>query len=76
MVASGSDATLLVSPGERVEPVHLLDVLLSIPAKGLTNVEFPLQIARDQLARSALREHRVLLLSDCVRNAGPDPRGL
>jgi Mg-chelatase subunit ChlD len=75
VVAFGSDATLLVSPGERVEPVHLLDVLLSIPAKGLTNVEFPLKIARDQLARSSLREHRVLLLSDCVHNAGPDPRG-
>lgn len=74
VVAFGSDATLLAKLDERVEPLHLLNALLSIPAKGLTNVEFPLQVARDQLARSPLRECRVLLLSDCVHNAGPDPR--
>lgn len=74
VVAFGSDATIIAAPGERVEPVRLLETLLSIPAKGLTNVEFPLQVARDVLSRSTLRERRVLLLSDCVHNAGPDPR--
>jgi Mg-chelatase subunit ChlD len=44
------------------------------PARGLTNVAFPLQVARRELARAPARDARVLLLSDCVHNAGPDPR--
>lgn len=75
VVAFGSDATLLATLGEHIVPERLLEALLRIPARGLTNVEFPLQIARDQLARCPLQDARVLLLSDCVHNAGPDPRG-
>ena len=48
--------------------------MLRIPAKGLTNVAFPLQVAARELARVPARDARVLLLSDCVHNAGPDPR--
>jgi hypothetical protein len=43
-------------------------------AAGLTNIAFPLQIAARELARIPARDARVLLLSDCVHNAGPDPR--
>jgi hypothetical protein len=53
---------------------RLLDALLRIPARGLTNIWFPLQVARRQLAAVPARDARVLLLSDCVHNAGPDPR--
>ncbi len=74
VVAFGSDATMLSSLGDRIAPRRLLDALLGIPARGLTNVAFPLEIAGDELARSPLQESRVLLLSDCVHNAGPDPR--
>ncbi|WP_051218546.1 hypothetical protein [Nocardioides insulae] len=35
---------------------------------------FPLELAKAQLNRRDERESRVLLLSDCVHNAGPDPR--
>ena len=35
---------------------------------------FPLQVAARELARVPARDGRVLLLSDCVHNAGPDPR--
>jgi Mg-chelatase subunit ChlD len=52
----------------------LLDQLLAIPAKGLTNVAFPLQQASRELGRAPARDARVVLLSDCVHNAGPDPR--
>ena len=42
--------------------------------RGLTNVAFPLQLAAAQLRRVPARDARVVLLSDCVHNAGPDPR--
>lgn len=35
---------------------------------------FPLAVARDLLSTRPARDARVLLLSDCVHNAGPDPR--
>jgi Mg-chelatase subunit ChlD len=70
VVAFWSDAAVLVPLGHRVAPA----TLLRIPARGLTNVSFPLVVARQQLARAPARDARVLLLSDCVHNAGPDPR--
>jgi hypothetical protein len=54
--------------------MELLDTILRLPAQGLTNVAFPLELAAKQLARAPLRDARVILLSDCVHNAGPDPR--
>jgi Mg-chelatase subunit ChlD len=74
VVAFWSDAALLVPLGRPVSPDRVLDLLLHIPARGLTNVGFPLEIAARQLARVPVRDARVLLLSDCVHNAGPDPR--
>jgi hypothetical protein len=52
------------------------ETMLRVPAQGLTNVGFPLQVAARELARVPARDARVLLLSDCVHNAGPDPRPL
>jgi hypothetical protein len=48
--------------------------MLRIPARGLTNIAFPLQVAARELAIVPALDARVLLLSDCVHNAGPDPR--
>lgn len=76
VIAFWSDAAVLLELGHRFEPLALLDALLRIPAKGLTNVAFPLQTAARQLARVPARDARVVLLSDCVHNAGPDPRPL
>ncbi len=50
--------------------------MLRIPARGLTNIAFPLQAAAGELARVPARDAGVVLLSDCVHNAGPDPRPL
>lgn len=74
VVAFWSDAAILAHLGQHVSSGRLLDTLLRIPAKGLTNLSFPLQSAQRELARIPARDARVLLLSDCVHNAGPDPR--
>lgn len=74
VVAFWSDAAILLHLGFEVKPMDLLDTLLRIPARGLTNVAFPLEIAARELARVPARDARVVLLSDCVHNAGPDPR--
>jgi Mg-chelatase subunit ChlD len=76
VVAFWSDAAVLSHLGQHVPPQRLLDQMLRIPARGLTNIAFPLQVAARELARVPARDARVLLLSDCVHNAGPDPRPL
>jgi Mg-chelatase subunit ChlD len=75
VIAFWSDASVLLQLGAPFAPLKLLDSLLRLPAQGLTNVGFPLQIAANELARKPNPDARVLLLSDCVHNAGPDPRG-
>jgi Mg-chelatase subunit ChlD len=76
VIAFWSDAAILLELGEPVRPLELIDAMLRIPARGLTNVAFPLQLAARRLAAVPPRDARVLLLSDCVHNAGPDPRPL
>jgi Mg-chelatase subunit ChlD len=76
VIAFWSDAAVLNHLGHQAWPQQLLDTMLRIPAKGLTNLAFPLQVAVRELARVPARDARVLLLSDCVHNAGPDPRSL
>lgn len=74
VIAFWSDAALIVPLGRPVTTERLVDELLALPAQGLTNVSFPLQIAVEQLAGASTADARVILLSDCVHNAGPDPR--
>jgi Mg-chelatase subunit ChlD len=74
VIAFWSDAAVLAPLGRHPSSGRIIDTLLRIPARGLTNVGFPLQVAHRQLARIPARDARVLLLSDCVHNAGPDPR--
>lgn len=74
VIAFWSDAAVLLRLGQPIRPLELLDAMLRIPARGLTNAAFPLELAAQQLAGVADRDARVVLLSDCVHNAGPDPR--
>jgi Mg-chelatase subunit ChlD len=76
VIAFWSDAAVLSHLGQHVPPERLVESMLRMPARGLTNLAFPLQVARRELARVPARDARVLLLSDCVHNAGPDPRPL
>ena len=71
VVAFWSDAAILSHLGQHIRPQALLDTMLRIPAKGLTNIAFPLQVAARELARVPARDARAVLLSDCVHNAGP-----
>ncbi|MCW2523205.1 MAG: hypothetical protein JWO63_1540 [Frankiales bacterium] len=75
VIAFWSDAAVLLPMGASFHPQGVLDALLRVPARGLTNVGFPLQLAAVELAKRPSLDARVLLLSDCVHNAGPDPRG-
>ncbi|WP_124711310.1 vWA domain-containing protein [Gordonia insulae] len=74
VIAFWSDAALLSPLGRPVEPDQVVDQLLTLPSQGLTNVGFALSVAADQLRGTPAADSRVLLLSDCVHNAGPDPR--
>lgn len=74
VIAFWSDAVVLTHLGQQFSTGFLVNSMVRIPARGLTNIAFPLQIAHHELARIRTREARVLLLSDCVHNAGPDPR--
>lgn len=76
VIAFWSDAAVLSHLGDQVRPLDLLDGMLRVPARGLTNVAFPLELAAKELAGTPPRDARVVLLSDCVHNAGPDPRPL
>ena len=76
VVAFWSDAAVLAHLGQPAPAGRLLDEMLRIPARGLTNIAFPLQVAAGELARIPAQDARVVLLSDCVHNAGPDPRPL
>jgi Mg-chelatase subunit ChlD len=76
VVAFWSDAAVLAHLGQQLAPQRIVESMTRIPARGLTNLAFPLQVARRELARAPARDARVLLLSDCVHNAGPDPRPL
>lgn len=76
VVAFWSDAAVLSPLTVPTTSAALLDQLLRIPARGLTNVGFGLQVAHAELARSAARRRTAILLSDAVHNAGPDPRGI
>jgi Mg-chelatase subunit ChlD len=74
VVAFWSDAAVLVGFGEPITPLGVLDTLLRVPARGLTNVAFALETASGLLRKVPAADSRVVLLSDCVHNAGPDPR--
>lgn len=74
LVAFWSDAALLSPLAEPATATDMLDRLLRIPARGLTNVGFGLSVAHAELATSAVRRRTAILLTDAVHNAGPDPR--
>jgi Mg-chelatase subunit ChlD len=74
LIAFWSDAAVVKGLTESAPPSSLLDTLLRIPARGLTNVGFGLSAGRAELARSAARRRTAILLTDAVHNAGPDPR--
>ena len=76
VVAFWSDAAMLLRFGETSSLEDVVDQMLALTASGLTNVGFSLEVAERELRYRASSQQRVILLSDCVHNAGPDPRGI
>jgi Mg-chelatase subunit ChlD len=74
VIAFWKDAVIVQPTHRRRSEAQVLEDLLRLPAKGLTNVGFALEVALDELARSRARRRSAILLSDAVHNAGPDPR--
>ena len=74
VVAFWKDAAIVRPMGPAPADARLLDELLSIPAKGLTNVSFALSTGLAQLRSARARRRCGIPLSDSVHNAGPDPR--
>lgn len=74
VIAFWSDTAVLSRLGQHIPPQKLVESMVRMPARGLTDLAFPPQAGRRELARVPARGARVLLLSDCVHNAGPDPR--
>jgi len=72
VIAFWSDAAVLRRLTRRLDATRLIDDLVAIPAGGLTNVAFGLEAAGAML-RDGRGDRRVLMISDCVHNAGPDP---
>ncbi len=74
LIGFWSDAALLEPLTGNTSPIVLLDRLLRIPARGLTNVHFALSVGDSVLKASSARRQVGVLLTDAVHNAGPDPR--
>jgi Mg-chelatase subunit ChlD len=74
VIAFWKDVAILRARTTHVDPVALIDELLRIEPRGLTNVCGAIELAARELARSSLERRCIVLLSDCVHNAGPDPR--
>ena len=74
VVAFWSDAIVLQTCQNRRNPFDMVDDLLALEAEGLTNVAHGLETGIELLGPVVYRDSRVILLSDCLHNAGPDPR--
>lgn len=72
VVAFWSDAAVLLPLTRRPHVGALLDTLAGLEVGGLTNVGFALEAA-GRVGHHSQGERRVILFSDCVHNAGPDP---
>jgi Mg-chelatase subunit ChlD len=76
VIAFWKDVAVLRVRASHLDPVQLLDELMRIEPGGLTNVSGALELASAELSRSSLERRAIVLLSDCVHNAGPDPRSM
>ncbi len=76
VIAFWKDVAVLRVRASHLDPVQLLDELLRIEPGGLTNLHGAIELAALELSRSSLERRAIVLLSDCVHNAGPDPRSM
>jgi Mg-chelatase subunit ChlD len=73
VVAFESTAKALTHLGDRDSSAHVVEQLLSQPARGFTNIEDGLAVGRRELARGDNPRRVGLLITDGVSTAGGDP---
>jgi magnesium chelatase subunit D len=73
VIAFSGDVRVLQRHGDRRPPQDLVGDLISLRGHGLTDLAGALRAAAAQLARADGGERVAILLSDCLRTAGPDP---
>ncbi|MCS6880758.1 MAG: MoxR family ATPase [Oscillochloridaceae bacterium] len=73
IIAFARDALVLREQGRYRSPEAVIDDLLSLRGKGVTNLAAVLRAAAAQLARAPRAEKVAVLLSDCLATAGDDP---
>jgi len=74
ITAFASDAFVIRRVGEHLDALSVLRRLIALPGEGLTNVDHGLDVAARELGGVSAAQSRIVLLSDCLHNAGPDPR--
>ncbi len=74
VVAFHRDALVLRPPGSARPPGRVVEDVLSVRARGSTDLALALRTAARQLARAAADERAAVLLSDCLPTAGGDPQ--
>jgi magnesium chelatase subunit D len=73
VIAFSEDARVLQRHGARRPPQDLVGDLISLRGHGVTDLAGALRAAAAQLATADRGERVVVLLSDCLHTAGPDP---
>lgn len=74
VAAFGQDAEVLSTLSQQLSPVQLVVRLLDRRVRGLTNLALGLEVGRELLTHPRTHDRRVVLLTDAIHNAGPDPR--
>ena len=73
VIAFAKDSIVLQEQGKRRPATALLDDVLSLRGRGVTDLALALRAARRQLGRAAAPERVAVLLSDAKPTAGADP---
>jgi MoxR-like ATPase len=73
VVAFHRDALVLRAQGGRRPPGRVVEDVLSVRARGSTDLALALRTAARQLGRAEADERTVVVLSDCLATAGGDP---
>ena len=73
VVAFHRDAVVLRAQGGRRPAGRVVEDVLSVRARGSTDLSLALRSAARQLGRAVADDRTALLLSDCLATAGGDP---
>jgi len=73
VIAFESDANLVKPLGQKLDLYRMLEKFMEVPARGLTNIESGLLMAKKQAATGKLPKKHVILMTDGRFTAGKNP---